>query len=75
MEFGEVDHPLPIGEVGYDPFSPLLVPLRIVDDSFKLVIVHENADDGLELLNLFFLIPDGVKQFLLLLLVLILDVP
>ena len=75
VEFGEIDHPLPVGEVGHNPLPPLLVPLGVVYDGLELVIVHENADDGLELLNLFLLIPDGVKKLLLLLLVLVLNVP
>ena len=75
MKFGEVDHPLTIGEVRHNPLSPLLIPLRVVDDRLQLVIVHENADDGLELFHLFLLIPNCVKQFLLLFLVLVLDVP
>lgn len=74
LELGQGDHPLLVDEVGHTPLPLLLAPIRVVDDHVQLVLAHQHAQDGLELLYLLLLVPDRVEQLLLLVLVLVLDV-
>lgn len=57
-----------------EPLSFFFIPLWIVDNRLKLIVVHEDIYNCLELFNLFLLIPDGIKKLLLFLLVLVLDI-
>lgn len=60
-EFGQVDIPFAIGEEGNPPLSFFFIPFGVVDDHFDLFWLHEHIQNGRKLLDLFFLVPYGVK--------------
>lgn len=74
MDFWKIDHPFAIGEGRYAPLPSFIVPTRVVNDMFELIWTHENIHDGSELFDLLFLISDGIKQLLLLVFMLILNI-
>ena len=61
MKLRKVDHLFSVRKVRNRPLPPLLVPLRVIYDRFKLVLTHQDTDNCLELFNLFLLVPYSIQ--------------
>lgn len=73
-QFRKVNILFTICEEGNFPFSLFLIPLRVVDDHFNLLWIHEHIKDGRKLFDLLLLVSDSIKKLFLLVLMLVLNV-